>query len=72
MKPVQQTMDVDLRLWLSIASTILYYTLYPLLAIATWLFYLIRFIASPFIYLAYIFTEVVLLPMRILAQFEVK
>lgn len=63
-------MDVDIRFWLTIASTVLYYAIYPLLVIGTGLFYLVRFVASPFIYLAYVLKEVILLPVRFLAKFE--
>lgn len=63
-------MEVVIRLWLTIASTVLYYAIYPLLVLGTGLFYLVRFVASPFIYLAYVLKEVVLLHVRLLAKFE--
>lgn len=64
-------MDVDLEFWFSFTSTLLYYAIYPILVIATWLFYLVCLIASPFIYLASIVKDVVSLPVRLLAKFEV-
>lgn len=64
-------MDIDFEFWLWLTSTLLYYTIYPVLVVATWLFFALRLILSPFIYLAWIFKEVVLLPIRVLAQFEV-
>lgn len=63
-------MDADTHFWLSIASSILYYTIYPLLILGTAVVYLVRIVASPFIYLAFITQEVILLPVRFLAKFE--
>lgn len=63
-------MDADTHFWLSIASTALYYTIYPLLILGTAVVYLVRIVASPFIYLAFITQEIVLLPVRFLAKFE--
>lgn len=60
----------DLQLWLSVASAIVYYTLYPLFVVATWLLYILHWLASPFIYLGYVMKEVVMLPLRFLAKFE--
>lgn len=63
-------MDVDTHFWLSIASWIVYYAIYPLLILGTAVAYLVRIVASPFIYLAFILQEIVLLPLRFLAKFE--
>jgi hypothetical protein len=64
-------MDIDFDFWLSFTSTLLYYAIYPLLVIVTWLVYVLQLLLSPFIYLAYVCKEAVLIPFRFLAKFEV-
>jgi hypothetical protein len=68
---IEGSSSMSIRDWLSIASTATYYALYPILFIITWLFYVLHWIASPFLWIGYIIKEVAMLPIRFLAQFEV-
>lgn len=49
----------------------LYYILYPVYWLVLCLLYILHTIASPFIYIGYLFKEASLLPFRFLAKFEV-
>jgi hypothetical protein len=70
-RDIEGSSSMNLHAWLAIASTTIYWALYPVLLILTWLFYILHWIASPFLWIAYIFKEVAMLPIRFLAQFEV-
>lgn len=52
-------------------TSTLFYLLYPIFWLLTWIFYIVYWILSPLIYLGYLLKEVILLPVRFLAKFEV-
>jgi hypothetical protein len=56
---------------LAVASSVLYYTLFPVYYILLLLVRLILILLSPVIYLGYVFKEVTMMPVRFLAHFEV-
>lgn len=62
---------MELGQWLSIASAVLYYTVYPVYYLATWLFYVLYWIASPFLWIGFFIKELLMLPVNFLAKFEV-
>ena len=64
-------MDIDFRWWLYGVLIMLYYILYPVYWLVLCLLYILHTIASPFIYIGYLFKEASLLPFRFLAKFEV-
>lgn len=60
--------------WYEIAGTLLYYVLYyatlPVVYILLLLFYVLRFLLSPFIHAAQVIVHVSLIPYNIAAKFE--
>lgn len=57
--------------WLAVAANSIFYILYPVFWLLTLLLSIVYWILSPLIYLGYLLKEVVLLPFRFLAKFEV-
>jgi hypothetical protein len=62
--------------WLHIAASVganvLYYILYPILLVGHLLFDIVHGLLSPFIYIGYVLKEIVLIPWRFIAEFEVR
>jgi hypothetical protein len=61
-----------LRVAASAGANVLYYILYPILLVGHLLFDIIHSLLSPFIYIGYILKEIVLIPLRLIAEFEVR
>ena len=57
--------------WLSTTTRVLYYILYPIYWLATWIVCILHWIASPFIYVWYLLKGATTVPFRFLARFEV-
>lgn len=57
-------------LWYEIAGKVLYYVTLPVVYILLLLFYVLRFLLSPFIYTAQVVVHVCLIPYSIAAKFE--
>ena len=57
--------------WLSVLGSTVYYTTYPSLLVGRLLFYTVHWLLSPFIYIGYALKEIILIPVRCCAEFEV-
>lgn len=59
-------------LWYEVAGKVLYYITLPIVKVLLLVFYLVRVVLSPFIYIAQVLVQLCLIPYDLAARFEVE